>query len=397
MKTKLIVLLLFVIQIAVAQDKNEIKDFFWGKNDQFKKANSVPEKWANESAVIIHKEEYYNYHKFGASVTYTSGIRKRVKLQDQASVTEFSQFSYKNKFYSNKAMGGFWRRGTTFIGIKVIKPDSKEVEIDAAKEAKEVNGEQKVAIPNLEIGDIIDYYFYSVEPFKSILDYSFEPVETPLGDVYPTMDLKIVLETENDFFVNFNTYNGAPELKEIPTNKGGERRYELSEKNINKNEFPRWFSPLAEMPCYKFQVIFARSGKFEKLADGFLSKSEKEVKKIVSKDDIFDYYNAKFVPSGNLDPIKDFLKGKTFANDEEKIREEYYFCRHDFYIIHKLHDVIFSIIFIHIIIKIKLISLFVFFQMSQIRRLFFNLVSCKIVKRYSGFCYSTVFFICARR
>ncbi|WP_445453348.1 hypothetical protein [Flavobacterium sp. 25HG05S-40] len=331
MKTKLLVLLLFVLQFAAAQEKNEVKDFFWGKNDAFQKANTIPDKWKNESAVILHKYEYYDYHKFGVNVTYTSGIRKRIKLLDQASVTEFSQFSYKSKFYSNKAMGNFWRRGTTFVGIKVVKPDGKEVEINVEKEAKEVDGEQKIAIPNLEIGDVIDYYFYSVEPFKSALDYSFDPVETPLGDVYPTMDLKIVLETENDFFVNFNTYNSAPGLKEIPTNKGGQRRYELSEKDINKNEFPRWFSPLAEMPCYKFQVIFARSGKFEKLADGFLSKSEKEVKKTVSKDDIFDYYNTKFVPGGNLDPIKEFLKGKTFANDEEKIREVYYFCRHDFF------------------------------------------------------------------
>ena len=331
MKTKLLMLLLFTLQIAIAQDKNEIKDFFWGKNDEFKKANTIPDKWKNESAVFIHKKEYYNYHKFGAKVTYTSGVRKRVKLLDQAAVTEFSQFSYKSKFYSNRIMGFTWTRGGTFVGIKVIKPDGKEIEVDVEKEAKEVNSEKKVAIPNLEIGDILDYYFYNVEPFVSVLDHSFEPVETPLGDVYPTMDLKIVLETENDFFVNFNTYNGATSLVEIPTDKGGERRYELSEKDINKNEFPRWFYPLAEMPCYKFQVIFARSGKFEKMADGFLSKSEKEVKKTISKDDIFDYYNAKFYPFGNLDPVKDFLKGKTFANDEEKIREVYYFCRHDFY------------------------------------------------------------------
>lgn len=332
MKAKLLLLLLLVTTSIVAQDKKEVKEFFWGAKDEFKKANTVPDKWKNESAVIIHKREHYNYHKFGANVTYTSAIRKRIKLQDQAAVTEFSQFSYKTKFYSNKAYGsGFWRRGTNFIGVKVVKPDGKEIEIDAEKESKEVNGEQKLAISNLEVGDIIDFYFYSIEPFKSVYDYSFDAVETPLGDVYPTMDLKITLETENDFFVNFNTYNGAPQLKQIPTKSSGERSYELAEKNIEKNEFPRWFYPLAEMPCYKFQVIFARSGKFEKLADGFLSESEKEIKKTVAKQDIYDYYNKKFVPNGNLDPIKDFLKGKTFASDEEKIREVYYFCRHEYY------------------------------------------------------------------
>ncbi|WNM19704.1 DUF3857 domain-containing protein [Flavobacterium capsici] len=330
MRTKLVLLFFFaIIGLSNAQDAKEAREFFWGAKDEFKKANSIPDKWKNESAVIIHKREHYNYHKFGKSVTYISGIRKRIMLLDQAAVTEFSQFSYKNKFYTNRAYGG--KKGTNYIGVKIIKPNGKEIEIDTEKEAKEVDGEKKLAIPNLEIGDIIDYYFYSVEPFKSVFDYTFEAVETPLGDVYPTMDLKITLDTENDFFINFNTYNDAPNLKEIPTKSSGERSYELTEKDIPKNEFPRWFYPLAEMPCYKFQVIFARSGKFEKLADGFLSEKERDIKKTVSKEDIFDYYNKKFVPFGDIDDIKDFLKGKTFASEDDKIREVYYFTRHQFY------------------------------------------------------------------
>ena len=327
-------LFLFVFALLTlttfAQDKAEIKEFFWGKNDLFKKATSIPDKWKNESAVMIYKYEYYDYHKFGASVTYTSGIRKRIKLLDQAAVKEFSEFSFKDKFYSNKGMFAL-RKGTNTIGIKIIKADGKEVEVDVEKNAKEVDKEKKIAIANLEIGDILDYYYYSVEPFKSILEFGFEPEESPLGDVYPTMDMKLEFNTENDFFVNFNTYNGAPELKEIPTGSGGERKYELIAKDIAKNEFPRWFYPLAELPCYKFQVFFARSGKFEKRADAFLSEKEKIIKRTVSKEDIFNYYDDKFRADGDLGEINDFLKGKTFSSDEEKVREVYYFSRHAFF------------------------------------------------------------------
>lgn len=331
MYKKVISFLFFIVCYnSFAQDKAEIKDFFWGKNDQFKKVTAIPDKWKNESAVIIYKFEYYDYHKFGASVTYTSGIRKRIKLQDQAAVTEFSEFSFKDKFYSNKGMFSL-RKGTNTIGIKIVKPDGKEIEIDVDKNAKEIDKEKKVAISNLEIGDIIDFYYYSVEPFKSILEYGFEPEESPLGDVYPTMDMKLTFNTENDFFVNFNTYNGAPELKEIPTGSGGERKYELVAKDIEKNEFPRWFYPLVELPCYKFQVFFARSGKFEARADAFLSDKEKIIKKTVSKEDIFNYYDEKFRASGDLSEINDFLKGKNFSSDEEKVREVYYFSRHAFF------------------------------------------------------------------
>src|SRR5690606_15359741 len=122
-------------------------------------------------------------------------------------VTEFSEFSFKDRFYSTKGWGGF-KKGTNIIGIKVIKPDGTEKEVNVDEEAVTTDEVKKIAISNLEIGDIIDYYFYSVEPFKSVGAYGFDAVEQTLGDVYPTMDLKITFMTENDFFVNFNTYNG---------------------------------------------------------------------------------------------------------------------------------------------------------------------------------------------
>ncbi len=328
MKKLLLLLLITACQTSFSQDKAQIKESFWGKSDPYGKINTVPEKWKNESAVIIYKSENYNYHKFGSSVTYTSSIRKRIKLQDQAAVQEFSEFSFKDKFYSNK--GYALRKGTNIIGIKIVKPDGKEVEIDVEKEAKEVDKEKKIAIANLEVGDIIDFYYHSVEPFKTAYEFGFDPVETPFGDIYPTMEFKLSFHTENDFFVNFNTYNGAPELKEI-SNKGGERNYELIAKDIPKNDFPRWFYPLAELPCYKFQVFFARSGKFEKRAEAFLSEKESIIKKTVTKDDIFNYYNEKFKPDGDLSYINKFIKEKQFANDEEKVREVYYFTRHHYY------------------------------------------------------------------
>lgn len=330
MKYNYLLLFLFTFSILNAQNKEDIKNLFWNKYDKFGNVTSVPEKYKNESAVVIYKNENYDFHKFGKSVTYTSSTRKRIKLQDQAAVTEFSEFSFRDRFYSNK---GFYsmKRGTVTIGIKIIKPDGKEIEIDVDKEAVKEDEAKKIAISNLEIGDIIDFYYHSVEPFVSTLEFGFDPVETTLGETYPVLDLKITFQTENDFFVNFNSYNGAPTLKKIETKKSSERKYELVASDIPKNDFPRWFLPLVELPCYKFQVFFARSGKFEERADAFLPSKESEIKSTVSKEDIFDYYNTKFYPSGNLNDVTNFLKDKNFSSDEEKLKEIYYFTRHQFY------------------------------------------------------------------
>ncbi|CAM3660796.1 hypothetical protein FSS13T_00720 [Flavobacterium saliperosum S13] len=327
MSLKMLKLALFFCSATVfAQDKEEIKDFFWGKNDTYKSVTEIPEKWKNESAVVIYKYEDYDFHKFGKSVTYRSAIRRRVKLQDQAAVTEFSEFTYAEK--SNPRYGTTVK---TVIGIKVLKPDGKEIEINVDKEAVTVDNHKKIAIPSLEIGDIIDIYDYSTESFQSAYDYGFDEVERTLGGNHPIMNYKLTFQTENDFFVNFNTYNGGPELKEIPLEKSGERKYEIVATDIDKNDFPTWFYPLVELPCYKFQVFFARSGKFEKMADAFLPEKETIVKKTVSKEDVLNYYMNKFRPLGNLGDIEKFLKNKTFASTEEKVRAVYYYTRHYYY------------------------------------------------------------------
>lgn len=325
---KILLICLFVTTSLSAQE-DKIRDFFWGKDDPHSKTMTIPDKWKNESAVMIYKYEFHDYHKFGSNVNYTSALRNRVKLLDEAAVKEYSEFTFKERFSSNK--GWSRRAGKNILGIKVIKPDGKETIINVSKEAVDADKEKKIAIPNLEIGDIIDYYLHSEEPFKSQLEMGFDPVERTLGDVYPIMDYKLIFQTENDFFLNFATYNGAPELKEIPNKKSGERHYEFAAKDIEKNEFPRWFYPLIELPCYKFQVFFARSGKFEKRAEAFLSEKESIVKSTVSKEDVFNYYNTKFRPYGDLGHIEKFLKGKSFSSDEEKVREVYYFTRHQYF------------------------------------------------------------------
>jgi hypothetical protein len=78
-------------------------------------------------------------------------------------------------------------------------------------------------------------------------------------------------------------------------------------------------------------VFFARTAGYQSRAAAFLPESTKDIKSKVSKEDIFNYYNPKFKPNGDLGDIYDFLEGKQFASVEEKIREVYYFTRHFYF------------------------------------------------------------------
>lgn len=331
MKIKFLFICIFAYTTLIfSQSKQELEaqEFFWGESDTYKSIVDIPEKWQNESAVIIYKNENYDFHKFGKSVEYKSSLRKRIKLLDQASVTEFSTFTYQKRFSSSKGYSGY-NSSHAIVGLKVVKQDGSETIINIEKEAVEVDGETKIAIANLEIGDILDFYYYSVEPFKSIEAFGFSPVEQTLGEEYPIMDYKLYFQTENDFFINFNSFNGAPELTEIPFKKNNTRRYELVANNIDKHKYERWFYPLVELPTYKFQVYFARSGKFEDRALAFLPAKEEIIKKTVSKEEVLDYYE-KYTPLGDLGSIERFVKDNDFESEREKVIAVYYFARHQF-------------------------------------------------------------------
>lgn len=331
-----IAFLLLLPTIAFAQSKElkkqlEIKNLVWNENDPYRNVTDVPETWNNESAVFIVKSIKYIYDRPGNSIEYTKIERDRIKLLDQAAVTEYSELKYTegNVFYREMSRV----TNTFFLGIKVIKPDGEEIEIDVNQESVSNNEGKKIAIPSLEKGDIIDYYFYSHTIVGENDLYQYKPVESTIGDNYPIVKFNFSLETEDDFFINFNTYNGAPKLQQIvtPTKKDKKRVYSFEADNVERNDFPRWFYPLVELPSYKFQVLFARSGKYENKAYAFIPEEANMVKTNVSQEEIFNLYEDKFRPYGNLGDVERFLKNKTFATQEEKVKEVFYYIRHAYF------------------------------------------------------------------
>jgi len=150
---------LFFAKISVAQDVTEEPEF---------KVSNVPDKWKNESAVILAQKTDYAYVRksMANAMTIKEFVRKRIKLQDKNALEKFSEFYY--VLYGKK----------TDVAYVVIKPNGKVVNIDlsqAIEENKDVPGVFKpiyfsdntsyfkMAIPDLEIGDIIDFRYESAE------------------------------------------------------------------------------------------------------------------------------------------------------------------------------------------------------------------------------------------
>jgi len=88
LKKLFLCLLVFATISMTSQNRQEIKikKIFWGQNDTQKGNVDVPEKWQNESAIILYQEYFHDYHKFAKKVRYTSSLRMRVKILDKAMI-----------------------------------------------------------------------------------------------------------------------------------------------------------------------------------------------------------------------------------------------------------------------------------------------------------------------
>lgn len=315
---KILIALFFAGSCLVwAQNKKEVEELAWPKNDPYSSIKQIPEKWKNESAVIIVRNEYYSFST--ALIT----IRKRVMLLDQAAVKQYSEFSVSEriKYVVPIFFGTHEKKVTDIIGIKVVKPDGTEKIVDVAKESVKTDDKVKIAVPNLEVGDIIDFYY------NTALDIDTKQ-EDILADEYPTMNLKIVLKADNRYAVNLNSFNGAPPVKEVKSD--GETSYEITATDIEKAVYSRWYYPLAEMPAYKFHVKLRESGNAVKSTKAFVPKKG-TINKVITKEDILKYYDDKLWAFGNVGEVKKYIKEKGITTDEEKVTEAYYYCRHRYF------------------------------------------------------------------
>lgn len=315
----LILLTFFFIQANAQADLTyeKIKAKFW--NDPDFKSKDVPDKWKNESAVILAK--YYEYEvKKEVILNYIYEniyLHKRIKLLDKAAINEFSEMSFESD-YANTLLWATYELKDVHIGIKVIKPSGKENIVDlkdaVLKEIKEgLNKKQykKIAIPDLEIGDIVDYFYVIkntyVEPYAKAMD----PVFYLLVEEYPIVKQKFNVRTLRRMYFNSKSMNGAPQLK--PIDKDDETFYSFEDKDREKAEEVNWAYPFRVYPTLKFQAFFIRNKVLNQLDYlKFFLKEKKENNSSVNFAEIDelvkDIYNAPyFTYSAEVAKTKSYL------------------------------------------------------------------------------------------
>ena len=307
---------------------------------------AIPEKWKNESAVIIGMKEEYLFKRKVARGRTTAGViikefvHKRIKLQDKNAVEKFSTFYYVTIGTDGNAV------------YKVIKNTGTEVDIDmktAIEEEQDIPDiykpiyykmkvkSMKIAIPDLEVGDIIDY------TINSSLDWNmkesginFTPFIFSLANNYPTLYQQYRFTMANGMKVKYRSYNGAPNIKfDAKASVYGEQESYLSyfflDKDREKSLEERWSFELRSTPSVKFRVVFLDYEPGERsLSEATVDRSGLDYEQVYKAYAGAALYNTSVVTSLVAYTTQYLTKKKNdgvLKNDAEIIKECYYCLR----------------------------------------------------------------------
>ncbi len=195
-----------------------LKDNFWTYCPKEFKVTKEPEIWKNESAVIMASAYEYTVGKeirgLKTWAILKHSVHFRIKLMDKASIEEYSELNFNNNRVSSRAFGG--TTSYRYVGIKIVKANGTEKELDLTKSVTadyNSSSDNKIAVPDLEPGDILDYFITSKNEYDAALMSYNDIIETELlENKYPTVYRSLYYVLPSSYSIYDYSYNGAPKF-----------------------------------------------------------------------------------------------------------------------------------------------------------------------------------------
>lgn len=227
----------------------------------------IPEKYKGESAVYIAVHNGLTVLRnnvpgrmpgtlrFSRDKHIEGGELQRmlVYINDKSARDELSEFDFATNI--TRKYGASQRKYRLAMGVKVIKPDGREIVIDTdeyveVKEGKKnKDSRRKLAVPGLEVGDMIDYFIYASH---DIHNDHLDPMLIFLREDYPVMDYTVSLLLDGTLSSSYRLLNGAPDFVGFRDDKGN---FHLDMKLSDIPARPRLFyNDMLQSPAIKIFV-----------------------------------------------------------------------------------------------------------------------------------------------
>lgn len=240
----------------------EIRQKVWNENRPEFQQYKCPDKYNGKSAVILAARTDINlsakgYMRFNWSLnlekvkklTKTVTNHALIKIYDQAAQKRFSEFEI-GTMEKGHTWTGLKETSVMVLGVRVIKPDGTVSEVDADDFVTQSEGKggkdktQKLAVPGLQVGDIIEYFVYEEEMVKNR--------NVPSSSIYylkdyPVIDYKVHCVIDKDYTTQYRTLNGAPDFT-ISENEDGDNVLDAAVSNVDDVAPDIWYNSMAQSP-----------------------------------------------------------------------------------------------------------------------------------------------------
>jgi len=329
--------------------KLELQSYFWNSNDTLFQQVDIPAKWENESAVVLAKKVEYSVNKkTGTKLIEHYRVHQRVKILDDYAVKDFTEFSFGE---SRKMYAGFFSSSKIdyYVGVKVVKPDGTEVIVDNADAIKKEmeSGRSsyaynKIAVPNLQKGDIVDYYYCYEKKFPSGVFHDFSPVYYEFNEKYPIVNQELRIDVLRYCYLNAKSINGAPELERTLSGVNDEvNTFVVKLSDCERINEESWIRPSEDVPILKFQAYY-NSPNYEQSGFQAFYGTNHKIKSEINPQSLVDitrqfhvsiangYHVFNNVYRSTIKYLK-YLQNTGHVDNNTLVREGYFFIREYWY------------------------------------------------------------------
>jgi hypothetical protein len=271
---KFLLLILFLCTSSIglfaqtySEKAGEIQKLVWTAPPPEFTTKEIPAKYANEGAVILaqsysmQRTSNVKVHFMIITAAVTNKVNRistfheRVKINDKSALERYSTLEYQKRLDKSVSLLITKMKDLheTYIGAKIIKPSGQEVVVNTGEEVllKNTGKDQqgKLAIPGLQVGDILDYYISNNDLSENVSDdnYSANDQIFVLADEYPILSYALNFQVNKKSAVLYICANGAPQFQESVLDNG-DKVYNLKLKDLPKFQSQKWTSVYRQYP-----------------------------------------------------------------------------------------------------------------------------------------------------
>lgn len=208
----------------------------------------------HEYTPSIVKEQRADY---GSNITRAREIeRVMIKLLDNDAVKRHANFEFGKK--DEQWLGNIKLTDIEEgFGVRVYKPDGTMHEVDLSQALPIADGKKgnkkrsnRITIPGLEVGDVLDYFYYT-EEMRDELDISVRDVT--FAARYPMLNCIVECSVDPTLTLEMRANNGAP--LPVAHLEDGQNKFRLHTVNLGAVPSTKYINAARQLPFLEMRIL----------------------------------------------------------------------------------------------------------------------------------------------